>query len=87
MLTTPFSALSNEVSAMEPPSSKKNWSKVIIPPEEADLLFMVARRNGYSRAEIHYFLFRLLKQCFPEDVETLAKYIGADWLNEKPPEE
>ena len=67
--------------------SKKNWSKLIIPPALSQLLFLVAQKHGTPREDIHLFIYRLLKDQYPEDVERLSEYLGSNWMEESPPEE
>jgi hypothetical protein len=66
-------------------TSKKNWSKLIIPPALSQLLFLIAQKHGIPREDIHLFIYRMLKELYPEDVERLSEYLGAEWLDETPP--
>lgn len=61
--------------------TRLNWSKLVIPPELADLLFMIAKVHGYRRDELHRFLYAMLKMAYPDDVATLADYLGTGWLD------
>lgn len=71
---------------MEGTGGRNAWSRMVLPPELADLLRMVAKKHGYANKDIHYFIYTLLKAFAPEDVAQLAAYLGTDWL-ETPPQE
>lgn len=70
------------------PAKKKNnrqhWSKLIVPPELADLLHVIAKAKGYGRDEGHLFLYHLLKSVYPDDVERFADYMQTRWLDAPP---
>lgn len=64
--------------------NRKLWSKLPVPFELADMLYMVAAKQGYPREQIHYFLYDLLKHKHPDLVEQLADFLETRWLDTPP---
>jgi hypothetical protein len=64
--------------------NRLQWSKIPVPFELSDMLYMVAKAKGYKREQIHFFLYDLLKSKYADDVEHLATYLETHWLDDKP---
>lgn len=66
--------------------SRLSWSKLVVPPELADLFHMIARAKKYCREDSYLFLYHLLKETYPDDVEKLTDYLETRQYD-KPPSE
>jgi hypothetical protein len=64
-------------------TSRLGWSRLYVPPELADLIFMVAKKEGYEPDDVHLFIYRMLKEVHSEDVDSLADYLNTRWLDKK----
>jgi hypothetical protein len=64
--------------------NRLGWSKISIPMDFSDLLYMMAKKAGYSREDIHLYLYHLLKTSYPEDTAQLTKFLELDWMQEPP---
>lgn len=60
--------------------TRNEWSRTPLPAELIDLLKLIAEKHGY-KDNIHFLIYALLDEVYPNDVATLAPYFDADWMD------
>lgn len=62
---------------------KKNWDHLHLPPDLIDAFRFLAKKDGYADDEAK-FLFKLLKDAYPDEMGLIVPLYGLDWLDEPP---
>lgn len=65
--------------------NRRYWPKVSLPGDLLSLLSMIARAKGYSDESLHLFIYQLLKEAHPDDVERLTDYLYTRKYDQPPP--
>lgn len=64
--------------------SRKMWNKISLPPDFADMVDMMCKIAGYHHEDMHFFIYHLLKKAYPEQTESLTKYLELGWMDQPP---
>lgn len=64
--------------------SRRVWPRVPLPDEFFDLLIVIAKAKGYDERTLYAFIYQLLKNAYPEDVEKLTDMLSARWIDVPP---
>jgi len=62
---------------------KRNWGHWHLPPDLIDAARFLAKKNGYGDQE-HLFLYKLLKDAYPDEMGLITPLYGLEWLDEPP---
>jgi len=65
---------------------RNKWSRLHLPHELVGMVNLIASKHGYRDAQ-HKFIYHLLKEVYPEDVELMSAFLETDWLGDTPPDE
>lgn len=58
--------------------TRRNWLHIHVPPDLMDLIQQIGKREGYPPERIHFFLYALLKERYPDAVQQAADFFNID---------
>lgn len=55
--------------------NRLRWSRLSVPSSLADLFYILAKQQGYSRDQAHLFLWETLKKAYPAETALLRRFV------------